>query len=371
MSPDGICSILPNTKIVTAKSDSSLFSSFSFWLNSDAGTGRDALRPDFQARARAENSVALCNLNQLAADSCFLSNSALENLCKALIAMCLSSVDTSESVAVLLLEIVCDVSLRNKDRVHVWWELLSELLVSLVNSTSVNFVTERAVVNVLRIANRLFARDGFSQQMLSVLKVLMNINESLSPRLIEQVAAGLVPFVGAYFEAIDQCQGWETIFHLLSKCKVSNGALVNVIQIVSHVIRRDQWASSLNNRTFVLSLRLLTEVTPVLVKSGHVADQDPTSPVPQRSCSIQGRPSAASPAVPDTTEPVLRNVIELLFELHASVRGVFSDAPRAGYWPEYWLPISRALGSICLDSRKLVRQSGKYLYNEPIFYSSS
>lgn len=348
VSVDGLCSILPTPKLAIAKSDSSLFSTFSSWLSSDAAGQKDAIKPDFMARSKAENCISQCDLANLSADSCLLSNDALQELCKTLITLCQASVDASDRVSVLLLEILCDISLRNKDRIHVWWEYVSELLVTLVNSSPSPFISERAVVNVLRIANRFIQREEFSQQMISVLKVLMNVNEHSTPKLIDQICAGLVPLIESNYAVIDSCNGWETVFHLLAKGKASQHSLASSMNITGLIVYQRISQDVLNERNFLACFRFLSETAVALKIPGHT--------VPETDGTKQLRPSVAILSS-ETSETTLKEVIELLHIMHTLAKQVCSHASGPYLWSSCWLPITLAISDLCLDARRPIRQA--------------
>ena len=357
LATDGVCSIFPTPKITMNKSDSSLFSSFSFWLNSDGSTQKDALKPDYQARSRAENCIAQCGLEDLAADTCLLSEETLAEMCKIIISLCQGEAESSDRVAVLLMEILCDISLRNKDRIQIWWQHVSELLVSLINSASSPFLAERAVVNVVRISSRMLMRDGFTQQMLSVLKVLQNVNQSTQTRLVEQGCAGLVPLVSTNALVIHTSRGWPAIFALLQKATVSPAALNSALDIVSQICKEPSSSTLLTSESFLLCLDLLLHAVAVLNVPGHASEGETELAKPVKSGSWPNTEAA---------EALLKQMIELLSELHSAARRVLRTSG-AQLWQDCWSKVLQAFGTACLDARKPVRQAGLALMNCIIF----
>ena len=103
-----------------------------------------------------------------------------------------------------------------RDRVTPVWQSVRDHITNLtVNVCEHTFLTERAVVGMLRLAIRLLRREDISSHVLSSLRILLMMKPSVLHNISRQVSFGLHELLRTNAANIHTHEDWFTLFSLL------------------------------------------------------------------------------------------------------------------------------------------------------------
>uniref|UniRef100_A0A915PSH7 Telomere-associated protein Rif1 N-terminal domain-containing protein n=1 Tax=Setaria digitata TaxID=48799 RepID=A0A915PSH7_9BILA len=181
----------------------------------------------------AQEVIAECHPEQLIADGKYLTSSALSELIGAIIQASTNiahkETDKTESVTrklkeqeedalVLYLEMMVSIALENKDRLSQIWTPIKQHLQWLMSSFGRNpLVVERAVVGLLRIANRNLYRlkDDIADDILQSLGILLKLPAPAMFMFSRQIAYGLHELLRTNAANVHRREHWVVLFGLL------------------------------------------------------------------------------------------------------------------------------------------------------------
>lgn len=222
LDPTGSISIMPD-EMANTKSDGSLFSSFyQYLINPDTSSGRNDKPEDIEAQERAHACIKECHPEFLVTESKFLRIDSLLELIKALTfgsrgATAHDALGThyEEDTAVFFLELLIKVVIQNRDRIQLIWKGVREHLTNLVLSGQHNFLTERAVVGMLRLAMRLLRREEMLNETVSSLQVLLLIKPTVLKFVCKQITFGICELIRSNVTNVTSVNCWNTLLSIL------------------------------------------------------------------------------------------------------------------------------------------------------------
>ncbi|EDV25608.1 uncharacterized protein TRIADDRAFT_24514 [Trichoplax adhaerens] len=222
LDPTGSISIMPD-EMANTKSDGSLLSSFyQYLLNPDTSSGRSDKPEDIEAQERAQACIKECHPEFLVTESKFLRIDSLLELIKALTfgsrgAAAHETLGThyDEDAAVFFLELLIKVVIQNRDRIQSIWKGVREHLTNLILSSQYNFLTERAVVGMLRLGMRLLRREEMINETISSLQILLLIKPSVLRYVCKQITFGICELVRSNVTNITSVSCWNTLLSFL------------------------------------------------------------------------------------------------------------------------------------------------------------
>ncbi|GFS40758.1 golgi-specific brefeldin A-resistance guanine nucleotide exchange factor 1 [Nephila pilipes] len=228
VSPKGIISLIREDVPVIPRAESGLFSSFySYIVSNSESPQRQPTQEDEAARQAAIDCISECHCEQLFTESKFLRVDSLQELVKTLIFVCHApespvSIGGSydEDSAVFLLELLIKIVLLNRDRVMSIWTIIRDHMLNLIMASAAsdhNFLLERAVVGILRIAIRLIRKEEMIPQVLQSLRVLLYLKPSALYLVSKQTAYALHELLRTNAANIHSNQDWSLIFSLLER----------------------------------------------------------------------------------------------------------------------------------------------------------
>ncbi|XP_025837200.1 Golgi-specific brefeldin A-resistance guanine nucleotide exchange factor 1 [Agrilus planipennis] len=215
------------------KQDSNIFSSlYSYMVSSSSSENLNNKMRTIEEQ-QAEKCIEQCNLDQLITDSKFLHEEALQELVKALIDLSWGpDVEKSlgctynENVTVFFLELLLKVVIQNRDRVMSIWQVVHNHLYTLIVNAShldYQFLLERSVVGLLRLAIRLMRNEEMSPAVVQSLRMLLLLKTTTLFKISIQISCGLYELLKTSAQNIHTNTDWSIIFTLL-EC-VGAGAL--------------------------------------------------------------------------------------------------------------------------------------------------
>lgn len=169
--------------------------------------------------------VKECSLDQLVTDSKFLHEEALQEMVKALIELSRGP-DTqkslgynyNENVTVFFLELLIRIVIQNRDRVMTVWQIVRDHLYTLVMNASYcdyQFLLERSVIGLLRLAIRLMRNEDMSPVVLQSLRMLLLLKSATLYKISRQISYGLFELLKTSAQNIHTSTDWSIIFTLL------------------------------------------------------------------------------------------------------------------------------------------------------------
>ena len=207
------------------KQESGLFSSLYSYMISSENLSKIPTAEEQEYMDIAKRCTKECNLDQIVTDSKFLHEDSLVELVKALIELSRGpDVQQSlgyvynESVTVFFLELLVRIVIQNRDRVTVIWQSVRDHLYTLVMNAAVfdyQFLLERSVIDLLRLAIRLMRNEEMSPIVLQSLRMLLLLKNSTLFRVSRQISFGLYELLKTSAQNIHTNSDWSIIFTLL------------------------------------------------------------------------------------------------------------------------------------------------------------
>ncbi|CAG9537440.1 unnamed protein product [Cercopithifilaria johnstoni] len=222
----------PPPKLSTNRNESGLLS----WLglSSNYDNKESAPTADQQQLIKmAQEVIAECHPEQLIVDGKYLTSSALSELISTIIQMSTNvahtEMDKGEPVArklkeqeedalVLYLEMMVSIALENKDRLFQIWTPIKQHLQWLMSNFGRNpLIVERAVVGLLRIANRnlYHLKDDIADEVLQSLGILLNLPPPAMFMFSRQIAYGLHELLRTNAANVHRREHWAILFGLM------------------------------------------------------------------------------------------------------------------------------------------------------------
>ncbi|KAI3425868.1 hypothetical protein D9Q98_007841 [Chlorella vulgaris] len=196
---------------------------------SDAVSAEQAAAREAELAARAVATVEACHIDEVFADSKFLTGESLVELVKAVMwsagnvaGAARSGENTSTSE--LCLELLITLALRNRDRVALIWPLLHEFLSAVTaadNAKSVNPLVERAVTGLLRICQRLLPyKEDTAETLLRSLKLVIGLSPNVVWELAETIAIEMLALLKSSAPYVRSESDWRTVCAILKLVSV-------------------------------------------------------------------------------------------------------------------------------------------------------
>ncbi|KAG5880373.1 hypothetical protein JTB14_027280 [Gonioctena quinquepunctata] len=173
----------------------------------------------------ARDCITDCNLDQLITDSKFLHEKTLFELVKTLIELSRGpdmqeslEYNYNQNVTVFFLELLIKIVIQNRDRVMLIWQNVRDHIYTLVMDATLfdyQFLLERSVIGLLRIAIRLMRNEEMSHIVLQSLRMLLLLKSNTLSRISRQISFGLYELLKTSAQNIHTNTDWTIIFTLL------------------------------------------------------------------------------------------------------------------------------------------------------------
>ncbi|XP_078436146.1 sec7 domain-containing protein [Wolffia australiana] len=210
--------------MATPRRTSGLMGRFSQLLSLDPeDTRSQPTEQQLAAHQRALQTIQKCRIDTIFTESKFLQAESLLQLAKALtwVAGRLQKGSSSledEDTAVFCLELLIAVTLNNRDRITLLWQIVYDHIAAIVQSTMVpcNLV-EKAVLDLLRICQRLLPyKENLADELLRSLQLILKLDARVADSYCENITKEVTRLVKANAPHIKSQMGWRTITSLLS-----------------------------------------------------------------------------------------------------------------------------------------------------------
>ncbi|EFO21246.1 Sec7 domain-containing protein [Loa loa] len=222
----------PPPKLSANRNDSSLLSWLGLGSNYDS---RESVPTADQQQfiKIAQEVIAECHPEQLIVDGKYLTSSALSELIGTIIQastnVAHTEMDKGEPVArklkeqeedalVLYLELMVSIALENKDRLSLIWTPIKQHLQWFMSDFGRNpLIVERAVVGLLRIANRnlYHLKDDIADEVLQSLGILLKLPPPAMFMFSRQIAYGLHELLRTNAANVHRREHWAILFGIM------------------------------------------------------------------------------------------------------------------------------------------------------------
>lgn len=247
----GTASLQQAPEAVDVERESSFLTSFFGFGSPAPARVRSVAADDVTIAAKA--SVEACRIPQLLSESAFLQDESLLELCKSLVVLSRgpttaprdkngSPVGTgghagSEQMSVFFLELLADVTMANKDRMHVLWDLVVDHVRVLVLQGDGQHLrlAEHALVTLIRIGDRLHMREAMAPRVLHALALLDQLPPAVLVETRAHVVAGLASFIKTNSSGI-HADGWALILGFLIQCNNDAAAVDHALDAIFFVV---------------------------------------------------------------------------------------------------------------------------------------
>ncbi|XP_022900368.2 Golgi-specific brefeldin A-resistance guanine nucleotide exchange factor 1 [Onthophagus taurus] len=217
--------IFKDVQSTLQKQESGLFSSLYSYMVSSENLSRLPSQEEQEYTDIAKSCLKECNLEQIISDSKFLHEESLIELVKSLIELSRGpeyqkhlGYVYNENVAVFFLELLLKIVIQNRDRVMKIWQTVRDHLYTVLMNAShcdYQFLLERSVIGLLRLAIRLMRNEEMSATVLQSLRMLLLLKPAILFRISRQISFGLYELLKTSAQNIHTKNDWSIIFTLL------------------------------------------------------------------------------------------------------------------------------------------------------------
>lgn len=207
------------------KQESGLLSSLYSYMLSSENLSKVPTQEEQEYIDIATCCINECNIDQVVTDSKFLHEDALLEMIKTLVDLSRGpdvqkslGYSYNENVTVFFLELLVRIVIQNRDRVMKIWPTVRDHLYTLVMNASYcdyQFLLERSVIGLLRLAIRLMRNEDMSPIVLQSLRMLLLLKSTTLFRISRQISFGLYELLKTSAQNIHTNTDWSIIFTLL------------------------------------------------------------------------------------------------------------------------------------------------------------
>jgi len=236
---------------------------------------------------------------------------------------------TRESVAAFCVDLLCELTLRNRDRMSMTWPCTSQLVARIIGSAKEpTILLERAVVALLRVASRFLHRDEIRNDVLKSLNLIVKLPTDIVAVVCAPVMSGVYQMVKAHSVHIVETSCWHSILNLI-ECGARSPEPSPTIgfEALSYLLSGEVEEHALTRETFAPFLDAV---------SAYVTTRVPMSGV----------------------------ALDLLYFLATRIVRLFvapKENPVAGVdgpsliWVDFWEPLLRVFSEAVCDDRVLIK----------------
>ncbi|XP_055805575.1 ARF guanine-nucleotide exchange factor GNOM-like [Solanum dulcamara] len=216
-SPSHFPSLAPSRK------SSGLMGVFSQLLYLDEEPAPQPTEQQLAARQQTLQTIQSCHIDSFFAESKFLQAESLLQLVRALVLAAgkprkRNNSLEDEETAVFCLELLIAITINNRDRIMLLWQVVYDHIESVVHFTTMpSTLVEKAVFGLLRICQRLLPyKENLTDELLKSLQLILKLDARVADAFLEQITREVMHIVKANAMQIRSHIGWRTIISLLS-----------------------------------------------------------------------------------------------------------------------------------------------------------
>lgn len=242
-----------------------------------------------------------------------------------------------EFVVAFCIDLLCNFTLQNRDRLHIPWPALHAVLIRIIApATRPSALLERAIISLLRVATRLLHRDELRNDVLRTLNLIVRLPNEATSALSTPIASGLYNLVKSHGAQIaSSTSGWHAIFSIIeSMPRCSPTAVDTALKLLSFVLAENSLLNAVRPETFA---PLLEAVMAFVTKASLNASLQALDLLTLLSRKIPFLTGS------DKINCVPRSV------------GDTENGQQGVFWAEFWGPILKGFSTGARDPRGKVR----------------
>ena len=335
----GGLSLTPSPDTVEPEHESSFISSFFF----GSAETKPTSNVSDKVVAAAKNCVEGCAIGLLFSESVFLQDDSLLGLCKSLISLSQSAVaykelgdevPHDELMAIFFLELLAEVAVANKNRIQLIWEPVMGHLRDLITcDPQYSRLAEHALINLMRIGERLYHREEMAPTILQSLLILQQLPVELGKVVRPQIMAGLASFVKANV-AFMKSDCWDLVMALLLDASYDVDAVDCAIDALMFIVS-DAFTpqnAAICQQTAIAYVETALESTVNI----EILNSDETT---------------------EPAKPLSSKLLDLLHAVHVAVPHVYPvDGLERRLWNMHWESLLQSMARFCTVVSRSVRQ---------------
>ena len=157
-----------------------------------------------------------------------------------------------EFVVAFCIDLLCNLTLQNRDRLHIPWPALHSVLVRIIApATKPSALLERSIIGLLRVATRLLHRDELHNDVLRTLNLIVRLPNEVTSALSSPIAAGLYNVVKSHGVHIVSTSGWHAIFSIIESMPSASPVAVDTsLKVLSFILTEKTSLNALRSKTF-------------------------------------------------------------------------------------------------------------------------
>ncbi|XP_017068830.1 Golgi-specific brefeldin A-resistance guanine nucleotide exchange factor 1 isoform X1 [Drosophila eugracilis] len=205
------------------KQESGLFSSLYSFISSEGQREPTYEEQDFIKLGR--KCIKECQLDQMLQESKFVQLESLQELLKCVLSLLKApqgnksiGLPYAEDQTVFWMEFLVKIVVHNRDRmIPLWPAVRDQMYLLLMGSSSCgyDYLLNRCIVAVLKLAIYLMRNEELCPIVLQSLKMLLMLKPSLLLRISKQISIGIYELLKTSAQNIHSEQDWQIIFNLL------------------------------------------------------------------------------------------------------------------------------------------------------------
>ncbi|CAG8495510.1 3078_t:CDS:10 [Funneliformis caledonium] len=260
-----------------------------------------------------------------------------------------------DPATVFFLELMINVTLQNRDRIHYLWPILFEHITGILRESQNNSIllVERTVVALLRLCIRLThkvieSNDEMVNDILQALELLGALPEEVINSVGEQMMAGILNLIKSDASYIRGKKPWTNVFILFKATVTHPQASRYSFEAIATIIKENK---CINRDNFNECVELLTEfASGATTLMEQERSEHPSSQIRNSRARINN--------IQDAIVKRARKSVELLHQLYREIPRLLreSDISPKEALTSYWLPILTGLSQQCYSPYREVRQ---------------
>ncbi|PHT55201.1 ARF guanine-nucleotide exchange factor GNL1 [Capsicum baccatum] len=208
-SPSRFPSLAPSRK------SSGLMGVFSQLLYLDEEPAPQPTEQQLAARQQTLQTIQSCHIDSIFAESKFLQAESLLQLVRALVLAAGkprkgNNYLEDEVTAVFCLELLIAITINNRDRIMLLWQVVYDYIASVVHLTTMpSTLVEKTVFGLLRICQRLLPyKENLTDELLKSLLLILKLDARVADAFLEQITREVMHLVKANAMLIRSHIGW-------------------------------------------------------------------------------------------------------------------------------------------------------------------
>lgn len=260
-----------------------------------------------------------------------------------------------EFLVAFCVDVLCELTLQNRDRLHVPWPALHGLIVRIIApATHPSPVLERAVVALLRVGVRLMHRKEIRDDVLRGLNLLVRLPSNTAEALSVPIAAGVHNIVNAHGSTITSTSGWHAMLSIIeNSARYGADARELGLHTLSSIMKERNSSDAVSSQTFAPLLDAILAYTSCSSIDVSIRALDLMYVLSRQISSFT----------------VLRATAESERQGVERVAGMKTGDDEL--WSEYWGPLFLGFASSVRDPRGKVRNSALGVLERVIASGSS